>query len=105
MNNKKKLDLDTVLDETGTDANAFQNADTKENEHKELKHIVTNGPTEKKAGRPITGKSKATNKIAFMVDDEMLEYLESLTTKQDRTPNSIAKKLFVRDYELHKNKG
>jgi hypothetical protein len=58
--------------------------------------------TEKKAGRPVTGKSKATNKIAFMVDDEVLEYFESLTDKKDRTPNAVAKKLLMSNYEIHK---
>jgi len=59
---------------------------------------------EKKAGRPITGKSKATNKIAFMVDDEVNDYLETLTDKKDRTPNAVAKKLLMAHYEIHKTK-
>ena len=60
--------------------------------------------TEKKAGRPVTGKSKATNKIAFMVDDEVNDYLETLTDKKDRTPNAVAKKLLMAHYEIHKTK-
>ena len=31
----------------------------------------------------------------------MLDYLKSLTIKQDRTTNAVAKKLFTRDYEMH----
>ncbi len=76
----------------------------------EVKVKVTKKPkvtekidTKKAAGRPTVGKSKATNKIAFVVDDEMLEYLENLTTKQNRTPNAVAKKLFIKDYEMHYN--
>jgi len=82
---------------------SFESADKKEAEHKELKEIVSSNNDKRVAGRPTIGKSKATNKIAFVVDDEMLEYLESLTTKPDRTPNAVAKKLFIRDLEMHHN--
>ncbi len=97
---KEKLNLDEVLSAT-TDAGAFADADAKELEHKALKNIVVNG-SEKKAGRPLQGKSKATNKIAFVVDDEVLEYLESLTNRKDRTPNAVAKKLLLANFEIHK---
>jgi len=83
--------------------NSFESVDKKEAEHKELKEIIAS-TTEKKAGRPIQGKSKATNKIAFMVNDEVLEYLESLTDKKDRTPNAVAKKLLMANYEIHGKK-
>ena len=83
-------------------AHSFESADKKEAEHKELKEIATS--VAKKAGRPLKGKSKAKNKIAFVVDDEQLEYLESLTNRKERTPNAVAKKLFLANYELHKNK-
>jgi hypothetical protein len=97
---KKKLNINEVCDQEHI--NTFENADQKVKEHLALKEIVEK-TTDKKAGRPTVGKSKATNKIAFVVDDEMLEYLESLTDKKDRTPNAIAKKLFIRDYEMHHN--
>jgi len=57
---------------------------------------------DKKAGRPTAGQSKATNKIAFVVDDEQLAYLENLTSKEFRTPNAVAKKLFLANYEIMK---
>ena len=81
--------------------NSFEGADAKEAEHKELKEIVASKSEEKKAGRPIQGKSKATNKIAFYINDEQLEYLESLTNRKERTPNAVAKKLLLAHYELH----
>jgi len=99
---KKKLDLNAVLDATDTDAGAFTEADAKEQDHKNLKEIVAGGNDKKVAGRPVAGKSKATNKIAFMVDDEVLEYLESLTDRKDRTGNAVAKKLLMSNYEIHK---
>jgi hypothetical protein len=58
----------------------------------------------KEAGRPMVGKTKATNKIAFMVDDETLAYLETLTDKKNRTPNAVAKKLLMSNYEIHGKK-
>jgi hypothetical protein len=99
---KKKLDLDAVLDATVLDADVFTKADEKEQDHRNLKSIVAGSDDKKVAGRPIAGKSKATNKIAFMVDDEVLEYLESLTDRKDRTGNAVAKKLLMSNYEIHK---
>jgi hypothetical protein len=95
---KEKLSLNDALKQEHI--NTFEGADAKAQEHKELKSGVTEQL--KKAGRPAIGKSKATNKICFVIDDEQLEYLESLTSKEARTPNAIAKKLFVSNYELHK---
>ena len=82
-------------------SHSFEGADKKEAEHKELKEIVASKTEEKKSGRPLQGKSKATHKIAFYVNDEQLEYLESLTNRKERTPNAVAKKLFLANYELH----
>jgi hypothetical protein len=79
-------------------ANSFEAADKKEAEHKELKASKSE---EKKAGRPLQGKSKSTHKIAFYVNDETLDYLESLTNRKERTPNAVAKKLLLAHYELH----
>ena len=98
INKKKKISIHEAT--AKEHINTFENADQKVKEYIALKEIVENN-TSGKSGRPTAGKSKATNKIAFVVDDEMLDYLESLTTKQDRTPNAVAKKLFIRDYEIH----
>jgi|AMQJ01.1.fsa_nt_gi hypothetical protein len=95
---KQKLSLDEALSQQ--QINTFEGADAKAKEHQELKAGVTQ--QDKKAGRPTAGQSKATNKIAFVVDDEQLAYLESLTSKEFRTPNAVAKKLFLSNYELHK---
>ena len=78
---------------------SFEVADKKEAEHKQLKEIVSS----KKGGRPLQGKSKATHKIAFYVNDEQLDYLENLTNRKERTPNAVAKKIFLAHYELHSN--
>jgi hypothetical protein len=95
---KKKLSLNEALEQKHI--NTFEGAEAKAQEHEDLKNGVT--VQVKKAGRPTVGKSKATNKIAFMVDDEVLSYLESLTDKKDRTPNAVAKKLLMANYEIHK---
>jgi hypothetical protein len=98
---KKKLSLDEALNQEHI--NTFEGADAKAKEHQELKAGVTQ--QDKKAGRPTAGQSKATNKIAFVVDDEQLAYLESLTSREFRTPNAVAKKLFLANYEINGKKG
>jgi len=95
----ERLDIDDVLDQDHI--NTFEKADKEAQEIKELKS--NNTDDKKSAGRKKMGKSLSKNKITFYVDDEQLEYMESLTNKKERTPNAIAKKLFVRDYELHKD--
>ncbi len=79
----------------------FEDADKQEQEYQELKSITTE---QKQAGRPIQGKSKATHKIYFVVNDEQLEYLENLTNRKERTPSAIAKKLFISNFELYSKK-
>jgi len=101
VKDKKKLGINAVLEHEHI--NTFENAEAKEQYHKQLKQEVQSKTETKKSGRPTAGKSKATNKIAFVVDDEQLEYLESLTDRKDRTPNAVAKKLFLANYEIHKN--
>lgn len=95
---KKKLSLDEALNQE--QLNTFEGADAKAAELENLKSGVTQ--QDKKVGRPTAGQSKATNKIAFVVDDEQLAYLESLVSREFRTPNAIAKKLFLANYELQK---
>jgi len=85
-------------------SHSFEGADAKEAEHKELKEIVEAKNGEKKAGRKMKGKSKAAHKIAFYVNDEELEYLESLTNRKERTPNAVSKKILISHIELHLNK-
>jgi len=99
---KKKLSLDEALEQDHI--NTFEGADAKAQEHKDLKSGVTDQL--KKAGRPTVGKSKATNKIAFMVDDEQLEYLKSLMNYEQKlsSPNAVAKKLFLSNYEINGKK-
>lgn len=101
---KKKLNIDEVLEHDHI--NTFEDAEQKAQEHKKLKEEAKKEPIAKAAGRPTAGKSKATNKIAFVVDDEQLEYLESLINVKDKvyTANAVAKKLFLSHYELHKDK-
>jgi hypothetical protein len=81
----------------------FEGADIQAQEHKELKSIKDTTEA-RKTGRPLKGKSKATNKVYFVVDDEQLEYLESLIDYKRKltSPSAVCKMLFVRDYELHK---
>ena len=101
MFNKPKVGLGAVLPKTEKVEHSFEKEDQKQKEHKELKEIVSTIAQEKKAGRPIQGKSKTKHKIAFYVNDEQLDYLESLTNRKERTPNAVAKKLFLAHYELH----
>jgi len=75
----------------------FEDADKQAQEYQELKSTTR----QKQTGRPLQGKSKATHKIYFVVNDEQYEYLESLTNRKERTPSAVAKKLFLVDYELH----
>lgn len=99
---KQKLSLDEALNQQ--QINTFEGADAKAKEHQELKAGVTQ--QDKKAGRPTAGKSKATNKIAFVVDDEQFEYLKSLMNYDLKlnSPSAVCKMLFVRDFELHRKK-
>ncbi len=98
----KRLDINAVLGKSSL--NSFAAADKKEEEHKILKEIVLND-NKGKSGRPVRGKSKATNKIAFVVDDEQLAYLKSLINYDNKilSPNAAAKKLFLAAYEIHKD--
>jgi len=77
----------------------FEDADKQAKEIKELKN--TTG--QKKAGRPIQGKSKATHKIYFVVNDEQYDYLKSLMDydKKLNSPSAVAKMLFLKDYDIH----
>lgn len=82
----------------------FEGADKQAKEHKELKSIKDTTEEQKTAGRPLKGKSKATNKVYFVVDDEQHEYLKSLMDydKKLTSPSAVCKMLFIKDYELHK---
>jgi len=77
----------------------FEDADKQAQEYQELKSITG----QKRAGRPIQGKSKATHKIYFVVNDEQYNYLKSLMDydKKLNSPSAVAKMLFLKDYELH----
>jgi predicted nucleotidyltransferase len=101
MFNKPKVGLEAILPKTEKVEHSFEKEDQKQKEHQELKEIVSTMAQEKKAGRPIQGKSKAKHKIAFYINDEQLDYLESLTNRKERTPNAVAKKLLLAHYELH----
>jgi len=61
---------------------------------------------ENKAGRKMQGKSLTKHKIAFYVDDEQLNYLNSLIVNgrgsKLKTENAVAKEIFLKDYEIHK---
>ena len=90
------LNIDDVLNDDEPAVQSFKKVEDKKVEVDNLKKQVE----EKKAGRPKNGKSKARNKIAFYVDDEQLEFLENLTTREDRTPNAVVKKIFLSHYNL-----
>ena len=96
----ERIDIDDVLEQDHI--NTFEGADKEAQEIKELKSNVNISDTRKSAGRKKIGKTLSKNKITFYVDDEQLEYMENLTNKKERTPNAIAKKLFIADFELHK---
>lgn len=95
---KEKLKIDEVLGHE--QINTFEEA---EKSAQEIKQLKAQANTQiKKAGRPVAGKTKATNKIAFVVDDDVLDYLWSLADRTLRTPNAVAKKLLMANYEIHK---
>jgi hypothetical protein len=97
---KKRISFDEALKKE--DVHTYEEAQAIADEHKQLKASKKEDSTgAKKAGRKMDGKSLTKHKIAFYVNDEQLEYLEILTNRKERTPNAVAKKLFVRDYELH----
>ena len=101
MLKKPKKSIDEIIPKSDTN-NTFESADKKEQEHKELKEVVeTIVQSTKKAGRPMIGKSPTRHKIAFYVNDEQLEYLESLTNRKERTPNAVAKRIVLNAFELH----
>lgn len=56
----------------------------------------------KKAGRPTKGKSKAINKIAFMIDDEQLNKLKTMRSIKEKlkTANAVAKKILLQYVEV-----
>jgi len=99
---KKKLTIKEAVQHEAI--NTFEGAEQKAQEHNNLKESVTQ--QQNKAGRPIAGKSKATNKIYFVVDDEQFEYLKSLMNYDLKlnSPSAVCKMLFVRDFELHRKK-
>jgi phosphopantothenoylcysteine synthetase/decarboxylase len=97
---KPKPTLDELIPKEDV-KQSFEDADKKEAEYKELKEIVATAANGKKAGRPLQGKSKTRHKITFYINDEQLDYLESLTNRKERTPHAVAKKLFLAHYELH----
>ena len=70
----------------------------------DLEVLKSNNP--KNAGRPVAGKSKTTNQIRFIVDDETYEWLLRQTVKPDgmpakqRTAHAVGKKIVMAQYEL-----
>lgn len=62
----------------------------------------TTAVIEKTAGRPLKGKSKATNKIAFYVDDETLEWLSLGIDRKKKiaTENAVAKEKLMVLFEM-----
>jgi len=86
--NKKKPSLKDLVKKD--DAMTFEKA-------QELKDKAK--ATEKaKVGRKMLGKSKATNKITFYVDDEQYAILKSKLDydKKLSTPNAVAKHLLIK---------
>jgi len=96
-NENKKLTLEEAL-------NQAQKGSFKQEDNNKKEFDDATNPKIKKAGRPNIGKTKATHKIAFVVDDEQIAYLKNLINydKKLSTPSAVAKHLFVRDYDLHK---
>jgi len=98
MLKKPKKTIDEIVPKVEVE-HSFEKADQEAKEHEELKEVAKT--ITKKAGRPLAGKTPTRHKIAFYVNDEQLEYLESLTNRKERTPNAVAKKIVINAYELH----
>ena len=96
---KKKPSLKDIV--AKEDVHTYEQAQKQKDKLKQVEDSNSS-----KVGRKMLGKSKATNKITFYVDDEQLEYLISLVDYKAKkaTPSAVAKELFIRDYDLHGSK-
>jgi urease accessory protein UreF len=88
---KTKISLDDALEQDSI--HTFEGADQKAEILKNLEEV--------KVGRKRLGKSTVKHRVYFYVDDEQLEYLESLTNRKSRTPSAVAKKMFLKNYEMY----
>lgn len=87
MQEKKRIGIDDVLGEVEKPITTFEDADRKHRESNKKEEI-------NKGGRPIKGSGKATNKIAFHVDDEILEKLESMINfPKEKSASAVCKRL------------
>jgi len=86
MKEKKRIGIDDVLGEVEKPIMNFEDADRK---HQESKKEEIN-----KGGRPIKGSGKATNKVAFHIDDEAWQKLESMIDfPKEKSVNAVCKRL------------
>lgn len=90
---KDRMSIDDVLGDVEVPVVSFEEADRRESVDKTVEGV-------NKGGRPIKGRSKATNKVAFHIDDETLAWLEGMTNTKERTPNAVIKKILTNQYEL-----
>lgn len=81
---KKRMNIDDVLGDTEAPNTSFAEADRKEAGENETK----------KGGRPIKGRSKATVKLAFHIDEELKEVLEGMIDfPKEKSANAVAKRI------------
>ena len=81
---KKRMDISDVLGEVKKPISTFEEADKGSTGEKE----------KNKGGRPVKGRSKATKKVAFHVDEETWELLENMIDfPKEKSVNAVCKRL------------
>lgn len=92
---KKRLDINEVLGgDVEKPITTFEEADKK---------MISDEPKKKKGGRPMIAKTPSNRPIRFVVDQELEDWLESLTGRKEKTPSAVVKKILLNYYEMHKN--
>ena len=86
---KKRLNIEAVLGEVEKPVISFEEADKKETR-------------KNKGGRPMIAKTPSNRPIRFVVDQELEDWLESMTGRKEKTPSAVAKKILLNYYEMHK---
>jgi hypothetical protein len=93
MHNKKRLDINAVLGEVEKPVTSFEEADKKESGEQQKKN---------KGGRPMIAKTPSNIPIRFVIDQELEDWLESMTGRKEKTPSAVVKKILLNYYEMHK---
>lgn len=92
---EKKLSLKEVM-ANKSKTKTYEEAQEESNKLKKMDEVTE----PKKGGRPVAGRGKVTHKIAFHIDQETKDWLESKTNTKERTPNAVVKKILMAQFDL-----